>query len=67
MMREKGLVFRLVESAKTWFPDEIARFNFYMDMIRGIEEEGWELCRPDAMEIDPLFEKALKKAHPELK
>ena len=67
MMREKGFVFKLVESAKKWFPNEIARFNFYLEMIEEADRTDWELCQREATEADPLFEKALMKLHPELK
>jgi len=66
-IKEKGLIFKLVKSAKKWFPDETARYYFYLDLIKEIECEGWELCRPDAVEIDFVFKEALNHTHPELK
>lgn len=64
---EKGLVYEIVASAKNWFPNDIARFNFYLDLIKVVEKEDKELCGPGARAIDPMFEKALVQIHPYLK
>lgn len=62
----KGLVFEVVTSAKKWFSDDTARYNFYLEMIKEFEKEDRDLCRPEAKEIDPMFEKALIYLYPEL-
>lgn len=64
---KKGLLYELVASARRWFPNEIARFNFYIDVIQETERTDWELCQREATEADPIFEKALLQLHPELK
>jgi hypothetical protein len=65
--KKKGLLFELVTSARKWFPNDIARFNFYLEVITETEKENWELCQVEATEADPVFERALLQLHPELK
>lgn len=62
----KGLLFDIVACIKKWLPDDIARYKLYLEVIPKIEEEDPDMCRPDAREIDPMFEKALLELHPEL-
>lgn len=64
--RNKGLVFGVVTSAKKWFPDDVARYNFYLEMIREVEDEDRDLCQPEAREVDPMFKKALHFLYPKL-
>jgi hypothetical protein len=62
----KGLVYGIVSSAMKWFPDETARYNFYLDLIVEVEKESKELCNPEARKVDPVFDRALLKLYPDL-
>lgn len=62
-----GLILEIVISAKKWFSDEEARYNFYIDVIRAFDKEHWSLCQPEAKDVDSVFEKALLSVHPDLK
>jgi hypothetical protein len=62
----QGLLLEVVTSAKNWFLDEEARFNFYVDIVKAFEKEHWSLCQPEAKDVDPIFKKALFHVHPNL-